>query len=692
MSSPISSFLSKASAAVRSPNPGRAGLRSSSSLGSSPDSGVPVEAPSIGLASNSDEIPVETVLEDSDLDEDVGSQGTTYSASEVFDDFQFVGEARCRVILTQKDSFKRSLICANLAGTCTRRNHRTLCQDPARVGAMGFYLLVPNSKGGSDAVLNTLRTQEDIDRQSKENVKVAEQLFSPTGDRKPSPRDRSPSSLTFGESAEMVPRKLETNQVFAPMKSALKSPPVDTSSFVSKSDLKEIMDAQAKANSRQLELFQRQMTGMLGQLVNPTQGSNATAILERPKFYALRSGVLSAVVQGQDKLREALSSFPQAEHQVFDTEQEAKQWLETSSQTTDRLAPLQQSQVDLPLQATLRKDHRTPNASSTPASGSLMHIRGNGPDRSTGTKDEIFGVKLVDRQLGTAMCPAGISADGANDCMQAMPDVSALPGKSGVTQDPASSGLDNLGQSLLEYLPLAQRPRVQRDTQWRSERRNALSSIKTTEDLTDMIQQFHDVEEMVMDNFKRALANTLDYHGYTEDQSEIYFELGAVPSIVRASLRFYYALLMKLRQYTMQCEGGWDQWKVHLAFHAKKMLLIRLHSQSRTDCVLQTYIYLRDQERNSFMSDKLQAKINEAIYDQTRKMLTEQEEVVPTSHGDQTKHNCGHCHSNLHMGGKAKCLFKELSATKARGQAKEAEKQLRANPGKCLNDVIEALA
>jgi hypothetical protein len=520
-----------------------------------------VETPSIGLASNSGGIPVQTVLEDSDLDEDVGSQGTTYSASEVFDDCQFVGETRCRVILTQKDSFKRALICANLAGSCTRRNHRTLCKDSTRVGPMGFYLLVPNSKGGSDAVLNTLRTQEDIDRQSKENLKVAEQLFSPTGDRKPSPEDRSPSSLTFGEPAEMVPRQLETNRGFVPKKSALKSPPVDTSSLVSKSDLKEIMDAQAKANSLQLELLQQQMTGMLGHLMN-NQGSNAAAGIDRPKFYALRNGVLSAVIQGQDKLREALSSFPQAEHQVFDTEQEAKQWLDTSKGTTDRLAPFQQFQADLPSQLAMKVDHRTPADISTPAIGSLMHIRGNGPDKSTGTKDEIFGVKLVDRQLGTAMCPAGISADGANDCMQAMPDVSALPGKSGVTQDPASSGLDNLGQSLLEYLPLAQRPRVQRDTQWRSERRNALSSIKTTEDLTDMIQQFHDVEEMVMGNFKRALANTLDYHGYTEDQTEIYFELRAVPSIVRASLRFYYALLMQLRQYTMQFEGGWDQWKV----------------------------------------------------------------------------------------------------------------------------------
>ena len=116
------------------------------------------------------------------------------------------------------------------------------------------------------------------------------------------------------------------------------------------------------------------------------------------------------------------------------------------------------------------------------------------------------------------------------------------------------------------------------------------------------------------------------------------------------------------------------------------MLLIRLHSQSRTDCMLQMYIYLRDQEKNSFMSDKLQAKINEAIYDKTRSIWTGQG-AAPTSQEEPTRHSCGHCHSNLHMRGKAKCLFKEMSATKARIQAKEAEKQLRSNPEMCLNDI-----
>jgi len=169
---------SNATAALRSPQPGRSGLRSatSASLGSTPDSGVQVEILDPNV--------------DSDLDEDVVSQGTTYSASDIFSDFQFVGETRCCVILSQKDSLKRALICADHAGACSRKSHKTLDEDPKRVGPIGFYLIVPNSKGGSDAVLETLRTQEDINRQRHADRKVVEELFSPQGERKPNPEQQ----------------------------------------------------------------------------------------------------------------------------------------------------------------------------------------------------------------------------------------------------------------------------------------------------------------------------------------------------------------------------------------------------------------------------------------------------------------------------------------------------------------------
>jgi len=52
----------------------------------------------------------------------------------------------------------------------------------------------------------------------------------------------------------ILPRQLEPSQGYAPSKSALKSPPTDTSNLVSKSDLKEILDAQAKATALQFEL------------------------------------------------------------------------------------------------------------------------------------------------------------------------------------------------------------------------------------------------------------------------------------------------------------------------------------------------------------------------------------------------------------------------------------------------------
>mmetsp|Transcript_7321 Transcript_7321/g.17277 ORF Transcript_7321/g.17277 Transcript_7321/m.17277 type:complete len:125 (+) Transcript_7321:1407-1781(+) len=118
-----------------------------------------------------------------------------------------------------------------------------------------------------------------------------------------------------------------------------------------------------------------------------------------------------------------------------------------------------------------------------------------------------------------------------------------------------------------------------------------------------MIQQLNDVSDIVTSNFKRALTSTLDYHGFTAEQTDLYYELGALPSIVRSSMRFYMSLLIKLRQYAQLYAQG-------------------LH---------------------------------------------------------------------LHNGGKTQCLFKDLSAIKARSHAREADQQLRANPGQCLNDIVKAL-
>mmetsp|Transcript_7335 Transcript_7335/g.17361 ORF Transcript_7335/g.17361 Transcript_7335/m.17361 type:complete len:162 (+) Transcript_7335:1413-1898(+) len=155
-------------------------------------------------------------------------------------------------------------------------------------------------------------------------------------------------------------------------------------------------------------------------------------------------------------------------------------------------------------------------------------------------------------------------------------------------------------------------------------------------------------------------------------------------------MRFYMSLLIKLRQYALQCEGGWDQWKVHRTFHANKLISIRTLSNTRTNCMLRVYIYLRDQEKKGFLSEKLQVKINEAIYEQSRKKPMEFE-AASAGQGDQTRHSCSHCQSNLHNGGKTQCLFKDLSAIKARSHAREADQQLRANPGQCLNDIVKAL-
>mmetsp|Transcript_13425 Transcript_13425/g.32346 ORF Transcript_13425/g.32346 Transcript_13425/m.32346 type:complete len:183 (-) Transcript_13425:2430-2978(-) len=126
-----------------------------------------------------------------------------------------------------------------------------------------------------------------------------------------------------------------------------------------------------------------------------------------------------------------------------------------------------------------------------------------------------------------------------------------------------------------------------------------------------------------MSDFENVLATKLDHHGLTSEQSQTYLNLGVTPFIVvRLTMDNYYDLLMRLRQYTLNCEGGWDQWKVHLEHHSKKLGLICQLSPSRTNCLLNTYIYLQDQEKSSFMSSGLQSKINKDCNPRTTRPYT----------------------------------------------------------------------
>mmetsp|Transcript_1245 Transcript_1245/g.2505 ORF Transcript_1245/g.2505 Transcript_1245/m.2505 type:complete len:396 (+) Transcript_1245:69-1256(+) len=395
----MSSIISKVNAALASPPPllGRA-LRSSSSnsLGTSPDSGVKVE----------------TV--DSDLDEDVASQATTYSATtEDWAGRRYLSADACRVILATKvevglkeGTDKRKIVCSNPA-TCTRPKHQVLRQDPDKVAPPGYYLFAKSNKSNTDAVLDTLVTQAEVEHRRETDRNAATEMFSPQGVRLEDSNnpDTSPSTITFGAAEQVTPRKLDPGTTAAPKKSSLKNPPMappavpQEANYVTedqfKSALKAQMEEQTKVmNSQmnsQLNQFQQMLVGVMAQMAG-NQGTKATSPRDNPKFYAIRQGGLTAIVKDLQKFHEFLQASPQAEHQVFDTEQEAQQWLATPTTMASGRAAGRTAAPHLQMNppSSTHTTSTTQSAPPFPSTQSVVHIRGNGPDPSAGKPNEIW--------------------------------------------------------------------------------------------------------------------------------------------------------------------------------------------------------------------------------------------------------------------------------------------------------------
>ena len=436
-------------------------------------SSVPAEADETTPDTTSPDsgIRVESVLEDSDLDEDAASRdskGTTYSFSDANElgKRQFLGPNRCKVILAAKTTDNRQVVCSHLFGSCSRKKHSLICQDPKRVAPSGYYRMTPSSKGGADGILETHMSEEEMQEEKlkhrETNRDLSTKLFTPTGELRvktertsahimgsPAEFAAIPPESFFMQESEKPPvvatrENLKPSPVYSAMvKSNLKpAPPLGpppkkpapvvakgssgptpkTATSLTKEDLQAILTANNQATAAIHKEQAQLMRIMIADFSRCSEAIHKSLQQEAktlpvPKFFAVRKGVLTAVGQGTDQLQKILVEHPEASHQVFDTEKEAQQWLANPSGS---LAINDQGLSTAPLvsgptytsyskPATQQQSSTLKTAFVDPTLGALMHIRGNGPDESTGTPNEIFGIKLMDRRVTEAR-PTTISA------------------------------------------------------------------------------------------------------------------------------------------------------------------------------------------------------------------------------------------------------------------------------------------
>lgn len=130
---------------------------------------------------------------------------------------------------------------------------------------------------------------------------------------------------------------------------------------------------------------------------------------------------------------------------------------------------------------------------------------------------------------------------------------------------------------------------------------------------------------------------------------------------------------------------------------AKETLNLRIYSVDWRNFVIQSYVYLRDAERKSY--------VDETMYESLLFKLHQPPPEAP--YGSQTRDRtpaadlpkvCSYCNcpiNKAHPGGHAACVFSTLDATKAKEAGKKLLAAIAANPRldkvKKIKDLIEEM-
>ena len=282
-------------------------------------------------------------------------------------------------------------------------------------------------------------------------------------------------------------------------------------------------------------------------------------------------------------------------------------------------------------------------------------------DKSKG--DELHGHSIrVPLTVMAALCPKGMTSATRALIAEAGLDVASLPGKFSASSNDAADMNDALANSLGRVLDIAgdhQGQRGARDLNFNSERRNALASIKTEEQLELFRTDLEETSEEACESSENLMRNILAEYGMEEELVEYYINSSQFPTMIRATLDNYRALIDHLIRLSAG-PGGFRLAQMDLAHYAHKLGIRRKGSQTRLEIVLKNYCDLRDARRDKFIDSKLQQKKNAAFTAAAFASLV-RPPPVPKVGGDPqapaASPACKRCSSKLHKGGTAACPF-----------------------------------
>jgi hypothetical protein len=416
--------------------------------------------------------------------------------------------------------------------------------------------------------------------------------------------------------------------------------------------------------------------------VRPSKSTNQDLPVAGYKFYAVARGRTPGIFTNWKKAWKSVRGFEGALWKSFRHRRDAAVWLSKQWQEYD-ISSSDEDKSDSdpePSPRTIRRNSEvsTPNCSQ----GTYVQIANPehaGADPSVGKPEQLYNTSIdVESEVLGILCPKGVSKDVQRELMETAVDVVSLPGK--LSNVETNGGMDQLAATLGELSAFQSRRAgiVPRDTQWQAKNRNALDRLKSLDDLIAGTEELSTQRERVMTNMGSNMCEVLVKAGWTLADSKMFVEAGLLPRIIRASMQYYFYLLLHLRHIS---SGTAENWKniglIHLEHHASQLRNIRTYAVRRSQVLLQSYTYLRDASASSFMSLKLFGKVTSKL----RETVFGEHPMPQLSTGESATHVCGHCNtSSVHDGGTEDCTLKKFKLRRARAIARTLIPKINADP------------
>ena len=399
------------------------------------------------------------------------------------------------------------------------------------------------------------------------------------------------------------------------------------------------------------------------------------------KYYAVARGVTPGVYTTWTEARGHVDGFRNAMHRSFKSKAKARQYVEDhrdpqagddSDDDDDWASNPSSSDSEAPPTKDPPQRRRAGDKTTHPSTEYMT------PDPSMGKPKEFFGMAVADEKaMIKAMSPPGVDDETTRKLLAgATLDAVQLPGRFNTT---AEDGPSSVAEAIAE---LAEDKRgewagdgFRRDVQWKSAKRTSLKTITSRETLQERHTELQGLKGDVYENQVNAYRAILSDLHWSEASIIAWSQLNWYQRIGNDTFEYYTNLHLHLIELSLK--QGWSYAAISLAHHTSKLANIRAQAPSRLCCLVRIYIYLRDANRQSFYSEKLQEKRN-------REVMEEISSLKALGGGSGSGGGgvvgsgapCKKCGSTLHPGGKNKCPFKSLSDAEARKKAKALVEQL----------------